>query len=545
MSQTEIFVAKEGSFVGSGSTRTHVELYISAGEDWSTTETDTSIEVDFSCFGMYYSIQPTLTSSSTATTRLEVTGQTTQTTTKTGSQSFNGGIEKSFIFSKTHSTQKITTKGTFTFSNFKDANGNTFSGTSTATGTFNIPPKTSYQITLNLNGGTGAATSATKWHGENLVFPAPTKDGYALAGWTDGTQTYDSEHPYTANAAATLTAVWTPTISAIYITDLTVKRATSAGVLSDEGTYALIEPAWRVEGAATGTITVAATMDSTPAYSDSETVTKSSTANVDSGDLANPPSFLASGAETNQRYTVNVTVSCGGKTATRSVVLPTAYFVMDVKAGGHGIAFGTPATTDYLFEVDNMDVKLGQDLSVGGNVYAATSTPLVPVGTILDYAGDTAPMGYLVCDGSAVSRTDYAALFAVIGTTWGSGDGSTTFNIPDFRGRTSIGSGTGTAPDATAHALGSGGGSETVTLSTTQIPSHNHGTNTDGEYFVTNSNSSASNRRFTSVTSGTNYTDTQNDASFHHRSGTGSTGGGGSHSNMTPYRTVTKIIRAI
>lgn len=57
-----------------------------------------------------------------------------------------------------------------------------------------------------------------------------------------------------------------------------------------------------------------------------------------------------------------------------------------------------------------------------------------PTGSIIMYAASTAPAGYLECDGSAISRTTYADLFAVIGTTFGSGDGSTTFNIPDLRG---------------------------------------------------------------------------------------------------------------
>lgn len=57
-----------------------------------------------------------------------------------------------------------------------------------------------------------------------------------------------------------------------------------------------------------------------------------------------------------------------------------------------------------------------------------------PSGTILDFSGPVAPQGWLICDGSAISRTDYAALFAVIGTIYGVGDGSTTFNLPDLRG---------------------------------------------------------------------------------------------------------------
>ena len=65
-----------------------------------------------------------------------------------------------------------------------------------------------------------------------------------------------------------------------------------------------------------------------------------------------------------------------------------------------------------------------------------------PVGTVLWYTGETAPTGYLLCDGSAVSRTDYAALFAVVGTTFGAGDGSTTFALPDLRAKFIRGAGT-------------------------------------------------------------------------------------------------------
>lgn len=67
-----------------------------------------------------------------------------------------------------------------------------------------------------------------------------------------------------------------------------------------------------------------------------------------------------------------------------------------------------------------------------------------PTGAMVQFAGSSAPTGWLICDGAAVSRTTYAALFAAIGTTFGAGDGTTTFNIPDGRGRTAIGAGTGT-----------------------------------------------------------------------------------------------------
>ena len=64
---------------------------------------------------------------------------------------------------------------------------------------------------------------------------------------------------------------------------------------------------------------------------------------------------------------------------------------------------------------------------------------LVPIGAILAYSGASAPSGWVLCDGAAISRTTYATLFANIGTNFGAGDGSTTFNVPDLRGRVIVG----------------------------------------------------------------------------------------------------------
>jgi len=68
--------------------------------------------------------------------------------------------------------------------------------------------------------------------------------------------------------------------------------------------------------------------------------------------------------------------------------------------------------------------------------------PVIVTGMVTPYAGSSAPSGWLLCDGSAISRSTYADLFAVIGTTFGSGDGSTTFNVPDLRSSVALGAGT-------------------------------------------------------------------------------------------------------
>ena len=70
-------------------------------------------------------------------------------------------------------------------------------------------------------------------------------------------------------------------------------------------------------------------------------------------------------------------------------------------------------------------IAVADDNSAGGY-------PLIPVGGLMPYAGATSPEGWLLCDGTAINRTTYANLFALIGTTYGSGNGTTTFNVPDM-----------------------------------------------------------------------------------------------------------------
>ena len=90
-----------------------------------------------------------------------------------------------------------------------------------------------------------------------------------------------------------------------------------------------------------------------------------------------------------------------------------------------------------------MAVTEGQLISDGTAVWKVKKIGSeVPAGTMQMFAGNTIPAGWLLCDGSAVSRTDYAKLFSAIGTTWGAGDGSTTFNLPNAIGRFAEGAAT-------------------------------------------------------------------------------------------------------
>lgn len=115
----------------------------------------------------------------------------------------------------------------------------------------------------------------------------------------------------------------------------------------------------------------------------------------------------------------------------------------------------------------------GFDVAVSTAVAAA----IVPSGTVLATARATAPTGYLLCDGSLVSTTTYAALFAAIGHVYNAGvdPGGGNFKLPDFRGRVPVGVDGAAARLAANDALGNTAGAEKHQLVTAELPNHTHG----------------------------------------------------------------------
>lgn len=175
------------------------------------------------------------------------------------------------------------------------------------------------------------------------------------------------------------------------------------------------------------------------------------------------------------------------------------------------------------------------------------SAAILPPGTMLDFGGSSAPTGFLACDGSAVSRSTYSALFSAISTTWGVGDGSTTFNLPGLARRTTIGSG-GSGSGTIGNSVGNTGGEETHTLTTPEIPSHTHtATVTDPGHthgIGTGDNTNVNGRARSSQTADNNiYTFSTNSATTGITVGNSNTGGGGSHNNIQPSAVVLKIIK--
>lgn len=154
---------------------------------------------------------------------------------------------------------------------------------------------------------------------------------------------------------------------------------------------------------------------------------------------------------------------------------------------------------------------------------------LVPTGCVMPFAATNAPNGWIACTGVAVSRQTYATLFAVIGTTYGAGDGSTTFNVPDLRGRGMfgyVGSTNGLITLATADQVGLGGkgGEETHVLTTNEMPSHSH---------IFNNYTASGSIQGPLFTTGSYISGQQ----------TLETGGGASHNNMPPFLLMNFIIK--
>lgn len=162
---------------------------------------------------------------------------------------------------------------------------------------------------------------------------------------------------------------------------------------------------------------------------------------------------------------------------------------------------GTPQTNPVVLDAngrapcwiqDGVAYKLVLQDALGNTLWTADQVSVpqiaappaasnIPTGGILMYGASSAPSGYLLCDGSAVSRSTYAALFSAIGTTYGSGNGSTTFNVPDFRQRFPM----GLAVSGTGSTLGGNGGSvdhvhagpshtHTIAAHTHTVPAHSH-----------------------------------------------------------------------
>jgi microcystin-dependent protein len=188
----------------------------------------------------------------------------------------------------------------------------------------------------------------------------------------------------------------------------------------------------------------------------------------------------------------------------------------------------------------------------------------VQTGSIIPFGSGVVPTGYLLCDGQAVSRAAYADLFNAIGVTWGAGDGATTFNVPDMRGRTPVGrdnmGGVAANRIAAATPRGATGGAATHQLVAGEMPLHTHVQNAHGHSHTHGSHShvermtnggsgtampaAGAGTLGTEVSSGITTDPTTPSADATSATPTNQdAGGNGAHNNVQPYGTTDYIIK--
>lgn len=458
----------------------------------------------------------------------------------------------------------------------------TYGGTMSGSSSISIPAKTSYTISYNANGGSGAPGSQTKWAGTNITLSStkPTRTGYSFLNWLSsaqnttfnpgatysydasttmkaqwkantytvsynangdnvsgvpGSQTKTHDVPltlsstkptrtnynfkgwgvysssttasyqpggsYTSNASITLHAIWELAYTPPRITDMTVDRCDSNENFSDEGKYAVVTFSWATDKAVSK-IEIAYKTEDATSFGTPETITSSGT----SGTISK---LIGGSLDTETGYDVKVTVydSVGNNSETRSLA-PTAY-IIDVKAGGKGIAFGKPADTDDLFEVEypaqfNKNVTFEELESYNVTIHSTLIANDVTIATfdgktLLD---STYPVGSIYI---AYNHKSPASLF---GGSW------TRMSNTFLWGCDSSGT------------IGATGGEKTVTLSINEMPSHNH--------YIMNYNTAGS--------SGSGWTShsatAQTNVGYTNNIRTNAVGNGAAHQNMPPFTQV-------
>lgn len=281
-------------------------------------------------------------------------------TSYTISFNLNGGSGTSTKLTKwaggSVTLHKAPTKDGYTFSGWlSSAQNKTFSAGASYTYDASTTMKAqwtadTYTVAYFDNGGTGAPGTQVKTHGVGLTLSTdiPTRTNYTFKGWgvssSSTTASYQPGDTYTANVSIVLYAIWELAYAVPRITNMTVDRCTSSGTLSDEGTYAVVVFSWATDKSVSS-IKIDYKTESATSWGSATSISASGT----SGSIEK---IIGGSFDAETTYNIRVTVAdASGSNELIQDIAP-MLFPIDFKAGGTGVAFGKPATTDNLFEVE-------------------------------------------------------------------------------------------------------------------------------------------------------------------------------------------------
>lgn len=437
---------------------------------------------------------------------------------------------KTKTFAKGATATTATIKG-----GVKSSTGSWTGATVTASAKVSIPALVPVTITFDANGGSGSADAINTYVGVANTIPSNslTRTGYTFNGWnteSDGSGTaYATGSTIKPTGDVTLYAQWKTTYVKPEIQNLLAFRTTDASGEASPTVTSTGETGFckfELVGGENYTLTSATVQFGTAA---AISMTKSGTtlygySTVDSIAQASA-------------YTVAVTVVVTGadgisRTYTDSTYISKAVPVFD--ATPNSFALGGVA----------------RDVTGDEKPFDCYMHPFfyTMAGEIKMWAGNTIPDGWLLCDGSEVSKTTYPNLYEAIGDLWGVPNNSSNFKLPNLNGKVPVGYDSSDTDFAT---VGHTDGEKTHTLSVTEIPSHRHKPYHDGdrllEYNYSATGQGVGERKVAAASSG-NYTAPVVNSSSTDWAGadyTGYTGGGAAHNNLQPYAVIKYIICAI